>query len=725
MSKSIQIDEKKIKTKKEDLNSPKMVAVLGGSGFIGSHMGKYLKSKGHKVRAVDWRANEYFQEEDFCDEFLLLDLRTLENCKKATKGCEWVFNFCADMGGMGFIGQNHSLILYNNTMISSNVLESSRINGVSRLFYSSSACVYPNYKQLGTENVSLKEKDAWPAEPQDAYGLEKLVAEELAMHYEKDYGIKCRIGRFHNIYGPCYDGETEILTKNNGWIKFEELKQDYFVATLNPKTNELEYHKPYAQQKYSYNGPMYEIENENCSLLITPDHEVWCKTEKKSQFKRMKIKDLNNLDKFWFKKDFEWNSLNNDNNNNNNNNNNKKNNNNNNNNESEEGQGAIIIKKWMKILALLSSQFVKNSMIKSINIVQNNGIAIQIKNRYSNLTNFYSDLIQPIKKTFQNLGVLISEKTISEGIELKYLCKMETIQIIEQIIENGINYKYCNFSKKYLQIFWNAFVKYSGTNLTRNDKLEFNHKKYIESINIIAMKLGINFKIDKNNNEDQISLLLREKDTQNKNKLIQINKSDIKIINNFSGFVYDVTVENHVILVRKNDIPIWSCNCGTWKGGREKAPAAFCRKVLTSQKHFEMWGDGKQTRSFCYIDDLTEGVYRLFLSDYNKPLNIGQDEMINMNEMAKLCMSFENKQLSIKHVDGPLGVRGRNSDNTLIMQVLGWKPSISLKVGLYKTYQWIKKQIELEKEKGIENNYSTSSVIVLGAPTNIGECDQK
>merc|ERR1711988_1254898 len=131
--------------------------------------------------------------------------------------------------------------------------------------------------------------------------------------------------------------------------------------------------------------------------------------------------------------------------------------------------------------------------------------------------------------------------------------------------------------------------------------------------------------------------------------------------------------------------------CGTWKGGREKAPASFCRKALTSTVEFEMWGNGLQTRSFCYIDDCVEGILRLMVSDYKKPLNIGSDEMVSMNQMADLAMSYDGaNKVPIKHIPGPEGVRGRNSDNTLIKEVLGWAPSTTLKEGLGYTFDWIK-----------------------------------
>jgi len=330
------------------------ICVTGAGGFIASHLARRLKAEGHLVRGVDWKENEHMTPDMFCDEFMLLDLRTAENCKKAVEGCEWCFNLAADMGGMGFIQSNHSRILYNSTMISFNMAEAARVAGVKRFWYASSACIYPEYKQLTEDVAALKEEDAWPAQPQDAYGLEKLVTEELLMHYDADFGMECRIGRFHNIYGEL----------------------------------------------------------------------------------------------------------------------------------------------------------------------------------------------------------------------------------------------------------------------------------------------------------------------------------------------------------------------GTWKGGREKAPAAFCRKAITSTTEFEMWGNGKQTRSFCYIDDCVEGILRLMVSDYKKPLNIGSDEMVSMNEMAEIVLELSGKNLPIKHIPGPEGVRGRNSDNTLIKKVLGWAPNTSIREGLKITHAWIASKVaEIEKNGGSLDGLTTSKVM--------------
>jgi len=348
------LDTNKIKATRWPEDGKKLrVCVGGGGGFIGSHLARRLLKEGHHVVVADWNRNEYFKQEDFCSEFHHVDLRILDNCFKVTKDCDWVFNLAADMGGMGFIQSNHSVIMWNNTMVSFNMLEAARRNNVKRFFYSSSACVYPEHIQEKEDIPGLKEVDAWPAKPQDAYGLEKLVGEEIAMHYARDFNMESRLARFHNIFGPQ----------------------------------------------------------------------------------------------------------------------------------------------------------------------------------------------------------------------------------------------------------------------------------------------------------------------------------------------------------------------GTWKGGREKAPAAFCRKVLAASTEIEIWGNGLQTRSFCFVDECVEGILRLMRSDYPYPLNLGSDEMVSMNQMVDMILTIEGRNLTKKHIPGPEGVRGRNSDNQLIKQVLGWAPSMKLIDGLRRTYPWIKQQIEAEKAKGINNDYSKSTVV--------------
>lgn len=152
---------------------------------------------------------------------------------------------------------------------------------------------------------------------------------------------------------------------------------------------------------------------------------------------------------------------------------------------------------------------------------------------------------------------------------------------------------------------------------------------------------------------------------------------------------------------------------GTLRGGREKAPAAFCRKIAANTVKFEMWGDGMQTRSFTYIDDCVEGIMRLFNSECTEVLNLGSDEMVSMNDMAKTIMEIGEKTLEIEHIPGPEGVRGRNSDNDMIKECLGWAPGILLKDGLTLTYKWINKQLDVERANGVDVEvcYGTSKVV--------------
>ena len=138
---------------------------------------------------------------------------------------------------------------------------------------------------------------------------------------------------------------------------------------------------------------------------------------------------------------------------------------------------------------------------------------------------------------------------------------------------------------------------------------------------------------------------------------------------------------------------------GTWTGGREKAPAAMCRKVAMTPDggEMEMWGDGKQTRSFLYIDECLEGSLRLMRSNFSGPVNIGSDEMVTINQLAEMAMSIAGKKLRIIHIPGPLGVRGRNSDNRFIYKKLRWKPTWPLRRGMAITYKWVKKQVDRSK----------------------------
>ena len=187
----------------------KRVLVSGAGGFIGHHLVKYLVAQGYAVRGVDIKAPEH--EPTKAQEFEFLDLRRWENCLQATKDVDEVYNLAANMGGIGFIESHKAEIMHDNVLINVHMLEAARLNGVKRYLYTSSACVYPGYRQNSADVTPLKEEDAYPADAEDGYGWEKLFSERQCRHYYEDYGLETRVVRFHNIYGPLgtYDGGRE------------------------------------------------------------------------------------------------------------------------------------------------------------------------------------------------------------------------------------------------------------------------------------------------------------------------------------------------------------------------------------------------------------------------------------------------------------------------------------------------------------------------------------
>jgi nucleoside-diphosphate-sugar epimerase len=183
----------------------KRIVVLGGGGFIGGHLAHRLKSEGHFVRIGDIKSNEYWDETDICDDFIKADLRDpIVVSTVIDANVDEVYQLAADMGGAGYIftGENDASVMHNSALINLNVAHEASKKGVKKIFYSSSACMYPEHNQLDPLNPNCKESSAYPANPDSEYGWEKLFSERLYLAFNRNFGLDARIARFHNIFGP-------------------------------------------------------------------------------------------------------------------------------------------------------------------------------------------------------------------------------------------------------------------------------------------------------------------------------------------------------------------------------------------------------------------------------------------------------------------------------------------------------------------------------------------
>jgi nucleoside-diphosphate-sugar epimerase len=207
LPKTIRIQDRRQAAKPD---TDKVVVVCGAGGFIGGHLVQKLVKDGYTVRAVDKKPQNWWYQRSPKAQNLTLNLENYEHCEQALNGADLVYNLAADMGGMGFIELNKGLCMLS-VLINTHLLMAARKCGVSRFFYASSACVYAGYKQKTTDNPGLCEADAYPADPEDGYGWEKLFSERMCRHFREDFGIETRVARYHNVYGPngTFDGGRE------------------------------------------------------------------------------------------------------------------------------------------------------------------------------------------------------------------------------------------------------------------------------------------------------------------------------------------------------------------------------------------------------------------------------------------------------------------------------------------------------------------------------------
>jgi nucleoside-diphosphate-sugar epimerase len=658
------------------------ILVAGAGGFIGGHLVKHLIELGHDVYAVDIKRREnWYQYFNEANNFVETDMRLKEHCDTLVCGMDRVYNLACNMGGMGFIQNNHALCL-ESVLIQTHLLQACKNHGVKDILYSSSACVYPLEAQSeikSEEAQALAESDAYPANPEDGYGWEKLFSEIITQYFEQDFEINPRICRYHNVYGPCFDKETEVLT-DNGWKFFENLKEDDEICSLSDK-GEIIYQKFVAFQKYKYMGDMYKVNAQGVDQLITPDHKSFVSTKTTKQgktiwndFKLHKTSDLKwDSARMRFTSYGEWNDG-----------------------DSEplyifpevkktDGrrlykEKSVSMEDWFEFIGWYISEgsMFKTSSNYTVCITQDNKVNPKNRDKIKKLLKRMDFHFSENKDETQ---ILISNKQLYNALE------KEEIGIGSH--NKNIPQWMLHYESKFLNILYNSLMLGDGD--SDGGRYSTVSKKLSDNFIELGFKLGkdISCSID-GSGCFRISISDRKF-----NETRRYSRS----IEQYNDFVYDVTLpEHHVLLIKRNGKISWSGNCGTWHGGREKVPAAICRKVIKAKlighNQIEIWGDGEQTRSFCFIDDCIEGMERIWESGYTKPLNLGSSRMVSINKLVDIVEDIAGVKLERSYkLDAPQGVRGRNSDNTLIKEVLGWEPSISLEDGLKQTYDWIYNQI--------------------------------
>jgi nucleoside-diphosphate-sugar epimerase len=648
----------------------KNVLVAGGAGMIGSAMARELLKRGAKVTVADDLSSGSLQniqdiQKDI--EFFKYDLTNPILCFQVMRDKEAVFQFAADMGGIMLITTVGARIMFTNTAINMNMLSTARTLQTPNYFFSSTACVYPNYKQVDekSNSINLKESDAIPADPNEFYGWEKLYAEKLVEACQRDYGMNIRVARFHNIFGSCYDDKTEILTKN-GFKYFKDISYRDELATLNERSNVVEYYNPLAIQRYYYNGNMYKISNQEIDLLVTPDHNLYCRQNWRKEFKLMVATDVFTdkylaPDNVQFRKDFPY-----------------------------VDNGYYELYKELETVGYSDGRNMdnRNGELKHIPIEDwlnflgwylSEGSCFKTPSNYvvSITQKQGRDTREKIKKAITNIGFNYYEHEKGINIHSK--------QLFNEMVKYGhsrdkyIPREYLQLPKDKLQILYESLMLGDGnSNGTRYNTVSLSLANGFQEL---ALKIGKSAWIKKENDIYRININDRIY-PQVCNGLLEIE---------YDGMVYDVTVPNHIIYIRRNGKTLWSGNCYTaFDKVKGKAP---CHLIMKTIKHpnppMELWGDGKAVRSFLYIDDCIDGVLTLMDSDYKSPINIGSDRAVTVDQLADIIIKISGKKIVPTHdLTKPQGVRGRNSCNDLCEKVLHWRPKISLEDGLERVYKW-------------------------------------
>lgn len=668
----------------------KKVLVAGAGGFIGGHVVKQQLAMGHNVVAVDIKPTyEWYQLFDDAINLGRIDLSVDSAADYVTKfKADDIIMLACNMGGMGFI-HNHKKECMESVLISTNMARYAVKNGVRRYLYSSSACIYPDYKQ-SVEKVSLKESDAYPADPEPGYGLEKLFSEE----YVRNIGSNVYIPRLHNVYGPCFDDQTEVLT-DRGWLFFKDLQDEDKIASR-AEDGSMEYLKPIAYQDYEYSGKMHHFLSRSVDQMVTPDHKIFFASNTTDQNGEREVTDFRlgkasancNRSELFFTSKLAWKGT-------------------------DPGstyaipayydtigrlrrpEQSVPMNAWFSFAGWFISEgsaFIDANNNARVVITQNEG------QNYEDICNALDDL--NLKYTTRDHTFVEDHNgnvvTITKDacVYNAALCKLVRDQFGVGSENKRIPRWMLEAPVPLLEKLYASLMKGDGD--SDGGRYTTKSQRLADDFMELALKLGKTANLSHDGVCYRVSITDRDK--------FSLRNADYKKENNhklvnYVGRVYDVTLpRNHVLMVRRNGKACWSGNCGTYDGGREKAPAALCRKVihakLSGEGVVDIWGDGEQTRSFMYIDDCLEGFDRLMDSDFHEPLNLGSDELVSINQMVTIIEEIAETTVRREYdLSKPQGVRGRCSDNALIQKTLGWAPSISLQDGLEQTYKWIYDQM--------------------------------
>ena len=697
----------------------KRILVTGAGGFIGSHMAKYLVEKGYWVRVVDIKWDNFI-EGKYYDEKLTLDLRNPKSCFESCEGMDEVYNLAANMGGIGYITSVHAEVASDNVLINVNMLEAIRLLKIKRVFYSSSACFVKGTKVFTDRNYVPIEK----IEVGD-----KVIAEDGEYHKVKKItnrkykGDLCKIKALTANDIICTP-DHRFLNKDNNWIKAKDLKGEYLYS-IKPDLSggkdyiELEknkYIEMYKELK-TYNKPLYKLAEKYNTSLNTP----YCWKRNQNFPNR-----IDPLIKNKINKDYDFGKF----------------------------IGLVLSEGWYETNKNANTERLvvcfgkhEKKLIKEYKDLLHNIFSVP----YSRIVQYNSRTAIKIHVTSKRLVKLVGLIcNIKEGAYNKSLTPLGCTGSKEYrkgLLEGG------NLGDGCKEIVSHGnFERYIWS--TSSEKLALQYSLILKSLGIcnsIQIRDSKRWDIEGRVGDAHIlyNVYTKAKETRISNVSI-IKNCDTEVYNLEVEDVHSYLVEGNVVhncvypnfkqleakvvpLKEEDAIPAdpneiygweklfseqlyaaYKEDCGTevriarfhnifgeegtYKDGREKAPAAMCRKIAQAKWNGEdliiMWGDGGQTRSFLHVRDCVEGIYTLMQSNYDKPLNIGSDRLVTINELASMIMEIAEVDLKVEHdLTKPQGVRGRNSNNDLCKDVIGWSYKMSLKAGLVTTYKWIEEKV--------------------------------